>query len=120
MTTKYSDHIFAITRIVISFLYFCHGPQKLFGSFGGHANHQPLFLAGALIEMSCGFLVGIGLFARIAAFIASGEMAVAYFMFHAPRSFWPIVNRGEIVVAFCFFFLYIAARGAGRFSVDRK
>ncbi len=55
---------------------------------------------------------------RIAAFVASGEMAVTYFLFHAPRSFWPILNRGEIVVAFCFFFLYVAARGAGRFSLD--
>lgn len=118
MTTIYSDHVFAVTRIVIAFLYVCHGGQKLFGWFGGHASRHGLFLAGGIIETVCGILIAVGLVTRIAAFIASGEMAVTYFLFHAPRSFWPIMNRGEIVVAFCFFFLYVAARGARRFSLD--
>jgi putative oxidoreductase len=117
--TRYSDHIFAITRIVFAFLYFCHGAQKLFGILGGHAVHgQPLFLAAGIIEVCGGVLIALGFATRIAAFICSGEMAVAYFMFHAPHGFWPILNHGEIVVAFCFFFLYVAARGPGRFSVD--
>jgi putative oxidoreductase len=119
MTTRYSDHVFAITRIIFAFLFFCHGAQKLFGMFGGHGTHgQPLFLAGGIIEVFGGILISVGLGTRIAAFIASGELAVAYFLFHAPHSFWPIFNHGEIVVALCFFFLYVAARGAGRFSLD--
>jgi putative oxidoreductase len=119
MGTRYSDHVLALTRIIFAFLYFCHGSQKLFGWFGGHSVHgQPLFLAGGIIEVVGGVLIAIGLGARIAAFVCSGEMAVAYFLFHAPRSFWPILNHGEIVVALCFFFLYIAAHGAGRFSLD--
>src|ERR1700733_1495464 len=118
MTTRYSDHVFAIARIIFAFLYFCHGAQKLFRALGGHGTHgEPLFLAGGIIEVFAGILIAVGLGTRIAAFIASGEMAVAYFMFHAPNSFWPILNHGEIVVAFCFFFLYVAARGAGRFSL---
>jgi putative oxidoreductase len=108
-----------LTRIIFAFLYFCHGGQKLFGWFGGHPVHgQPLFLAGGVIEVVGGVLIAFGLGARIAAFVCSGEMTVAYFLFHAPRSFWPILNHGEIVVAFCFFFLYIATYGAGRFSID--
>jgi len=119
MTTRYSDHVFAITRIIFAFLFFCHGAQKLFGTFGGQGTHgQPLFLAGGIIEGFGGILISVGLGTRIAAFIASGEMAAAYFLFHAPHSFWPILNHGEIVVALCFFFLNVAARGAGRFSLD--
>jgi putative oxidoreductase len=119
MVARYSDHVLMLTRIIFAFLYFCHGSQKLFGWFGGHPVHgQPLFLAGGIIEVVGGVLIAFGLGARIAAFVCSGEMAVAYFLFHASRSFWPILNHGEIVVAFCFFFLYIAAHGAGRFSID--
>ena len=119
MAIRYSDHVFTVTRIIFAFLYFCHGAQKLFGVLGGQGTGgQPLFLAGGIIEIVAGTLIAIGLGTRIAAFIASGEMAVAYFLFHARHSFWPILNHGEIVVAFGFFFLYVAARGAGRFSLD--
>jgi putative oxidoreductase len=72
-----------------------------------------------VIELVGGILIAIGLFAGFAAFIASGEMVVAYFMVHAPRSFWPIINEGELAVIYAFLFLYIATRGSGGYSVDR-
>ena len=75
-------------------------------------------IAGTL-EIVCGILIAIGLFTSWAAFIASGEMAVAYFIAHVPRGSWmPIINGGEITVALCFGFLYIAMRGGGQYSVD--
>jgi putative oxidoreductase len=70
------------------------------------------------IECVCGALILIGLFTQIAAFIASGEMAVAYFKFHAPHAFWPLLNHGEVPVLLCFIFLYLAAAGGGPLSVD--
>jgi len=76
-------------------------------------------LAAGIIELAGGLLVATGLFAAIAAFIASGEMAVAYFTAHAPGGFWPIVNKGELAVLYCFVFFYIAARGSGPLSLDR-
>jgi putative oxidoreductase len=71
-----------------------------------------------IIELVCGFLIAFGLLTGIAAFIASGEMAVAYFMAHAPHGFWPVVNKGELAVIYCFAFLYIASVGGGRWSLD--
>lgn len=75
-------------------------------------------IAAGWIELLAGLLIALGLFAGIAAFIASGEMAVAYFMAHAPSGFWPVVNKGEMAVLYCFAFLYIAAHGSGRWSLD--
>ena len=80
--------------------------------------HHGMMLVAGIIEFGGGLLMAIGLFTRVAAFIASGEMAAAYFMAHAPHGFWPIVNKGELAVAYCFVFLYIAAHGAGAFSLD--
>lgn len=106
-------------RFVLAALYSCHGVQKLFGALGGHPAPAGslLFMAG-IIEIVVGPLIAIGLFTPIAAVIASGEMAVAYFLRHAPRGFWPIANKGEAAVAFCFVFLFVAARGGGRYSAD--
>jgi putative oxidoreductase len=115
---RHTDKIYALFRIVIGFLFACHGAQKLFGVLGGQA--QPLgSLAGiaGIIEFFGGLLVMIGLFTSWAAFIASGTMAVAYFMVHFKGGFWPIENKGEAAVFYCFAFLYIAARGAGPWSV---
>lgn len=78
----------------------------------------PLIIAGAVIELVAGFLIAIGLFTGIAAFIASGEMAVAYFTTHAPGGFWPIENKGELAVLYCFVWLFVAAHGAGIWSID--
>jgi putative oxidoreductase len=104
--------------LVLGFLFACHGAQKLFGVLGGHRElHDPVRLVAGLIEFGGGILIAVGLFTRVGAFIASGEMAVAYFMAHAGRGFWPIVNKGELAVVYCFFFLFIAAHGDGPFSV---
>jgi putative oxidoreductase len=117
---RYSEHTYALMRIILALLYFCHGAQKLFGVLGGEPvwGGPPLMIAAGLIEVTAGLLIALGLFTTPAAFIASGEMAVAYFKAHAPRGLWPIENHGELAVALCFVFLYIAARGAGIWSVD--
>jgi len=116
---KFSEPVYAILRIVTGLLFAFHGAQKLFGAFGGTSRlSDPLMLAAGLIELLGGGLVALGLATRIAAFLASGQMAVAYFKVHAPAGFWPIQNRGELAVLYCFIFLYIAARGAGRWSLD--
>jgi putative oxidoreductase len=115
-----SEIAFFLVRFVIGLLFACHGAQKLFGVLGGTSQlgHTKMMIAG-IIEFGGGLLIASGLFARCAAFISSGEMAVAYFTVHAPHGFWPIVNKGELAVAYCFFFLYVAARGAGQYSLDR-
>jgi putative oxidoreductase len=111
---------YAAFRIVIGFLFMCHGAQKLFGAFGGHSQlHNPLLLAAAIIEFGGGILVMLGLLTRFAAFLASGEMAVAYFMQHQPRGFLPIQNGGESAVVYCFVFLFIACYGAGKFAAEK-
>lgn len=116
---RYSPQIYAVLRIVTGLLFLSHGLQKVFGLLGGR--HVPLAslpgIAG-LIELVCGALVLLGLFGSIAAFIASGEMAAAYFMAHLPQGFWPIQNKGELSALYCFLFLYIAAGGSGIWSVD--
>ena len=110
---------YAILRIVVGLLFAFHGAQKLFGMFDGTA--RPLAslmgLAG-IIEFAGGVLVMIGFLAGLVAFIASGQMAFAYFLAHAPRGAWPIENEGELAALFCFVFLFISARGAGILSVD--
>lgn len=117
---RYAGIAYALLRIVAGLLFAVHGAQKLFGFLGGQqAPLGSLFGMAGLIEFFGGLLIAIGLFASWAAFIAGGEMAVAYFMAHAKDSFWPILNKGELAVVYCFLFLYIACRGAGDFSVGR-
>jgi putative oxidoreductase len=113
---KLEEPIYSLFRFFIAALYTCHGLQKVFGMFGGHPASGKLMLAG-VIELVAGPLIALGIFAGVAAFIAAGEMAVAYFTFHFPQGFWPIRNHGELAVAFCFAFLYIAARGSGRIAL---
>jgi len=116
---RHAERAYALLRIVAGLLFACHGAQKLFGALGGTAmTSNPMMLVGGIIEFGGGLLIAIGLFTSWAAFLASGEMAVAYFMVHAKGGFWPIVNKGELAVAYCFLFLYIAARGSGPYSVD--
>ena len=118
-----SRYAYALMRIVVGLAFAQHGAQKLFGYFGGMdglgatAELASLMGAAGIIELAGGLLVALGLFARLAALICSGQMAAAYFMAHAGRSFWPIENDGELAVLFCFVFLYIASRGAGAFSL---
>jgi putative oxidoreductase len=115
---KFTGPIFAITRFVFGFLFMFHGAQKLFGAFGGTVASQPMFQAAGVIELVGGIMIAIGLLGSWAAFIASGEMAFAYFIAHQPRGTWPVENGGELPVLFCFFFLYVAAHGSGIWSVD--
>ena len=105
--------------MVAGFLFLLHGWQKLFGGWG----RPPMELmsqmgVAGLIELVGGFLIAIGLFTSPVAFIASGEMAVAYFQAHFPQGFWPIANGGELAALYCFLFLYFAAMGSGKWSVD--
>lgn len=115
---RYSEPIYAVFRIVFGLLFASHGAQKVFGLLGGPKAGDPLPLVAGWIELVTGVLIVLGLFTGIAAFIASGEMAVAYFMVHARNGFWPLVNHGEAAVLYCFAFLYMAARGSGLWSVD--
>ena len=116
----YRPHALAILRIITALLFMAHGTAKLF-SFPDIGMNPPLFsLFGlaAVLEVVGGVLLVIGLFTRPVAFILAGEMAVAYFMAHAPQSFFPIVNNGESAILFCFVFLYLVAAGAGAWSLD--
>jgi putative oxidoreductase len=116
---RFAPHLYALLRIVAGVLFACHGAQKLLGVFGGQqvSLMTQMGLAG-VIELVGGIMIAIGLFASLAAFIASGEMAVAYFQAHAPRGLLPIQNQGELAALYCFLFLYIAARGNGMCSVQ--
>lgn len=117
--SPYADRIYALLRIVAGFMFMCHGLQKLFGVLGGQ--QQPLAsLAGVagIIETVTGLLILVGVLTSWAAFLASGQMAVAYFMVHQPQGALPIQNQGELAALYCFLFLYIAARGSGPWSVD--
>jgi putative oxidoreductase len=114
---KYSNLFYALLRIVAGVLFACHGAQKLFGVLGGQKQEGLLQVAG-VIEFVGGILIAVGLFASFAALITCGEMAVAYFKQHAPGGFWPIVNKGELAVLFCFIFLYVTSRGSGILSID--
>lgn len=118
-----SDLIYSIARAVAGFLFLAHGIQKLFGALGAPEMFPvsilsfPLGVAG-VIELVCGVLIMVGLFTPWAAFLASGQMAAAYFMAHLPMGFWPIMNQGELAVVYCFVFLYFASRDSGPLSVD--
>jgi putative oxidoreductase len=115
---KYSNFFYALLRIVAGALFACHGAQKLFGVLGGTKQTDTLMQAAGVIEFAGGILIAAGFFASCVALIAAGEMAVAYFKNHASGGFWPIVNRGELAVLYCFIFLYIASRGSGILSID--
>jgi len=115
----------AMLRAMTGLLFMQHGLQKLFGllgdpsrPWGGPPPAFSQFWIAGVLELFGGFLVAIGLFTRPVAFLLAGEMAVAYFQAHAPQNFFPVRNRGEVVVLFCFVFFYLFATGAGPFSVD--
>jgi putative oxidoreductase len=117
--SRYADTVYCIMRLIVGLLFACHGGQKILGfPPGGHGPPQGLMLLGGYIELVCGLLIALGLVTRIAAFVASGEMAVGYFMFHAGGGFFPIVNKGEAAVLYCFVFFFIFFYGSGRVSID--
>jgi putative oxidoreductase len=111
---------YALLRVVTGLMFWQHGAQKLFGWLDGRQvqDMTSLFGLAGVLEFFGGILIILGLFTRPVAFILSGEMAFAYFMVHAPQGLWPIQNRGEVVVLFCFTYLFFAAHGAGRYSLD--
>jgi putative oxidoreductase len=114
----------SVLRIVSAFLFIQFGTMKMFGwpmamPAGAHLVLFSQIGAAAVLEVFGGGLMLLGLFTRPVAFILSGEMAVAYFQFHQPNGTWPLVNQGHPAVLFCFLFLYLAAAGAGPWSLDR-
>jgi putative oxidoreductase len=118
---RFAPQTFALMRIIIGLLYALHGIQLVFGfpAMKGMSGPLPPFLQVAgYIELVGGLLVAVGLITGIAAFINSGTMAVAYWTAHAPHGWHPITNQGELAAVYCFIFLYIAAHGAGVWSID--
>jgi putative oxidoreductase len=117
---RYADPVYCIARLIIGLMFACHGGQKILGfpPGGPPGALDTLGLVGAWIELAGGFLIAFGLFTRIAAFISAGEMMVAYFMAHHPKDFFPIVNKGELAVLYCWFFLFVVFYGPGRSSID--
>ena len=118
---RFAPQLYALMRIVVGLLFACHGAQKLFGVLGGQqAVLASMFGLAGVIEFVGGLMIAIGFLTGTVAFIASGEMAYAYFTAHMPRGRVPIQNGGELAVLYCFVFLYIAARGAGVWGVDKR
>jgi putative oxidoreductase len=118
--SRYSPHCYALMRIVAGFLFLWHGSQKLFDFPSAMPPGVPayiIYVAGP-VELIGGILVMIGLFTRWAAFIASGQMAFAYWIAHGTVAPLPIQNNGELAALYCFVFLYVAAQGSGIWSVD--
>ncbi len=117
---NYAPHLYALLRIVAGLLFAMHGTQKLFGWPGDGSTVELASMMGlaGIIELVGGLMIAFGFLTSWAAFIASGEMAVAYFMAHAPQGGWPIENQGELAVLYAFLFLYMAARGSGIWSID--
>ena len=118
--SAYAPRALSILRIVAGLLFVEHATQKFF-AFPAPFPMQPLpplFVAAGTIELVAGTLITLGLFTRFAALIASGEMAVAYFMIHNPQGFWPILNKGEVVILFCFTFFYLIFAGPGSWALD--
>jgi len=121
---RFADPVYCIMRLIVGLVYACHGGQKLFGfPGGGHGVTGIEFIAG-IVELACGLLIAFGLFTRLAAFLASGEMAVAYFMFYVAAvptfgaKFFPIMTGGELALINCWVFFFIIFYGPGRWSVD--
>ncbi len=118
---RFRPYILSILRIVVGLLFLEHGLSKVF-NFPAPSpvpSLSGLLILAAILETIGAALFLVGAYTRIVAFILSGEMAFAYFMAHAPRSFYPVVNAGELAVLFCFIFLYFAFAGGGPLSVDR-
>ncbi len=118
----WSPYALAALRIVTALIFIAHGTQKLLGFPAAPPNGLPALLSlggiGGLLELFGGILILIGLWTRPVAFILSGQMAVAYWMFHAPRSFYPLLNGGDAAILYCFVFLLLVFTGPGALSLD--
>jgi putative oxidoreductase len=126
---RFTDPVYCVMRLIVGLILACHGGQKLLGFPGGGVGVQGLFLVAGVIELVGGLMIAVGLFTRVAAFITSGEMAIAYFMVHAAgralnhapsaaEKFFPILNRGELAVVLCWVFFFMVFYGAGKWSID--
>src|SRR5713226_6855482 len=122
---RFADPVFCIARLIVGLMFASHGGQLVLGMFGGMPGSDNMMMqVGGWIQLVGGFLIAFGLFTRLAAFICSGEMAVAYFMIHvagAPTpeaKFFPILNHGELAVFYCWVFLFVFFYGSGRWSID--
>jgi putative oxidoreductase len=121
LLSRWQPQLLALLRIFTGLLFLEHATQKFFAfpvPFPMPGPLPSMLVAAGAIELVAGLLITLGLFTRLTAFIAAGEMAVAYFMGHFPRSFWPAENMGEGAILYCFIFLYLAAAGAGAWSID--
>jgi putative oxidoreductase len=125
MTSLYSNldrgrpYVLSIVRIVVALLFLQHGLQKYFSFPSAGPQMRPILYVQGVIEIVGGILLLLGVYTRMVAFILAGDMAVAYFMAHFPRSFFPAVNGGDAAVLYCFIFLYIFFAGGGPWSLDR-
>jgi len=122
---RYADPVYCIMRLIVGLMFACHGGQLVLGMFGGMpGSNNAMMQVGGWIQLIGGFLIAFGLFTRLAAFICSGEMAVAYFMIHVGHAatpaakFFPILNKGELAVFYCWVFFFMFFYGAGRWSID--
>lgn len=118
----WAPRVLSIVRIVSGLIFMAHGTTKLLG-FPASDMNPPVLSMGwnaGVIELVAGALIAIGLFTRPAAFIASGTMAFAYFLAHAPQSFFPVLNGGDAAILYCFLFLYFVFAGPGPWSVDAQ
>jgi len=122
---RFADPVYCIMRLIVGLMFACHGGQLVLGMFGGtQGSDNAVSQIGGWIQLVGGFLIAFGLLTRIAALICSGEMAVAYFMFHvasgptAAAKFFPILNHGELAVFYCWVFLFICCYGPGCWSID--
>lgn len=120
---RLSPYALAALRVVAALLFLLHGTQKLFGFPAPPGSGKPpllsLFGIGGVLELVGGILLILGLFTRPVAFVLSGMMAVAYWMFHAPRNLYPTLNNGDAAILFCFVFFLLVFTGPGAFSLDR-
>jgi len=118
-TERARPYVLSILRIVAALLFLEHGLSKVFGFPAAGPPLSGLLVVAAFLETVGAALLLVGAYTRIVAFILSGEMALAYFMAHQPRSFYPLVNGGDAAILFCFVFLYLAFAGGGPLSLDR-
>ena len=118
--SRWAPQLLSVMRFIVGFTFLAHGTQKLFAFPPPATAEEPMTFMwfGGVLEFVGGVLLMVGLFTRPVAFILSGMMAVAYFMAHAGQGFWPVVNKGELAVVYCFVFLYLSAAGGGPWSVD--
>lgn len=118
---RHAPQMLSVLRIITALLFLSHGLSKIFGipmSSASFPSPWTLLWIAGMLELIGGLLLLVGLFSRPVAFLLAGEMAVAYWMVHAPKHFWPVLNGGEAAILFCFVFLYVAIRGPGPWSVD--